>query len=159
MMIIAGLLTFNLIHYLIHSRVKGRFAMEETPMALQVLKGIYLLASALLLSELASAIKELQLLLDPKLPSQTFLLQSFSYFSIFLALVLAVLILLLWLSRILYLLFSKQNSPIQSAIHNDMGSVVLYAGILLSCTIVIKPAMVEIFELVMPVARFSPVLY
>lgn len=157
-LLFSGILTFNLTNYFIKTRMKGRYGLGEIPFSVHFLKCIHFLTAAILISEISVPMKDIQMVLMNSYTGFDLAVQLFTYFSVFLAIVWVVLFVLFWIAMIIHMVISKTSNPIQSAIQEDNGSLVLYAGIAIGMSIIIRPGISELLEGIIPV-QFAPVLH
>ncbi|MDP3930617.1 MAG: hypothetical protein Q8R57_16480, partial [Bacteroidota bacterium] len=78
------------------------------------------------------------------------LIKEFSYFSIFLGIIILTTILIVWLSSLMYSLISKGKSIFIETANNNLNAVILFIGLILALTIASKAGLTPLFDQFIP---------
>ena len=146
----SGLLTIFILNAIVNSRIKNKISENKTPLSVDILKSILFLSGGLLLSEITTSFQTLTKVLPNSFTGNELLLKEFSYFSIFLGITILTIILIVWLSTLMYSLISNGKSIFIEAANNNVNAVIVFSGLLLALTIASKTGLIPLFDQFIP---------
>lgn len=144
------LLTIFILNGIVNSRIKNKISENEIPLAVDILKASLFILGGYLLNESYAAFQTLTKVLANGYPANALLIKEISYFSIFLGLTILYIILIIWLSTLMYSLISKGNSIFIEATNNNLNAVIIFIGLILSLSIASKPGLNTLFDQLIP---------
>ena len=149
-LIVSGLLTIFILNAIINSRIKNKISENESKISIDILKGLVFLCGGLILSEISTSFYTLTKVLPNNFTGSDLILKEVSYFSVFVGISILTVIIILWLSTLMYSLISKGKSIFFETTNNNIHAIILFAGLLLSLTIVTKTGLTPLFDQFIP---------
>lgn len=143
-LLLSSILCISLLNYFMNRQMKGRFAENEIPLGVNLLKSIFFICGGLLITEIGSTSKDVVQIISLSTGKSTSLLSFTTYFALFLSITLLVLSISLWLSTMVFAVITKGRSIYDNAVQDDIKGVILFAGISISITLVVKSGMTEL---------------
>lgn len=148
--VVSGLLTIFILNAIVNSRIKNKLSENETPITVDVLKAILFLSGGLLLSEIITSFQTLTKVLETSFTGNDLLLKEFSYFSIFLVITFVCIIIIIWLSTLMFSLVSKGKNIFLETANNNLNAILLFLGIILCLTLATKSGLTPLFDQFIP---------
>ena len=139
-----------LLNGFIKSKLKNKLSENETPISISYFKGILFISLGLLFSELISTFQTLTKILPNQFEGSNLVLKEISFYCIFLGISLAIFIVLFWLSKLLFSLFSKGESIFVEVANNNLNSVIIFSAILLTFVLAVKTGITPLLDEFIP---------
>lgn len=143
-LILSSILCISLLNYFINRQMKGRFTESEMPLGVNLLKSILFICGGLLIAEIGSTSKEVIQILSLGSGDSNTLLPFITYFSLFFGLTLIILSISVWFSTMVFAVITKGISIFEHAKQDDLRGVILFGGISISITLVVKSGIDEL---------------
>jgi hypothetical protein len=137
-------------NYIVNSKLKGKLADNEIPLAIYVLKAFLFVALGLLLSEILVPLQTLGKVLPASFSENDLKLNAVMYFSLISTIALFTFVVIWWLSAIFFGLFSSGRNVYIEALNNNIGLVILFSAILLAFAFATKPCLSIIVDHLIP---------
>ena len=147
---ISGLLTVFLINSIVNSRIKNKLSENESPLTVDIVKAILFLCGGLLLSEIVNSFQTLIKVLPSSFTGNDLLLKEVMFYSIFLGIALLTLLIILWLSAMMFGIVSKGKNIFIETANNNLNAVILFCGILLALTFAAKAGVTPLLDQFIP---------
>ena len=143
-------LTIFILNGFVRFKLKNKLSENETPITTPIFKGILFISSGLLLSELISTFQTLTKILPVSYSGNDLVIREISFYCIFLALILVVLAVVLWLSTLLFSLINKGDNVFMEVANNNFQSLILFSAILLALTFAVKTGITPLLDEFIP---------
>jgi len=148
--LVSAALTIFLLNGFVRFKLKNKLSENENPIAIPIFKSVLFISGGLLLSELISTFQTLTKILPGQFESNELVLREISFYCIFLAIVLIVLAVLLWLSTLLFSLINRGDSVFVEVANNNLHSLILFSAILLALTLAVKTGITPLLDEFIP---------
>lgn len=146
--LVSGVLIVFILNSIVNSRIKGK--VSENPISVDILKAILFLCGALLLSEVVNSFQTMLKVLPSSVSGNDLLMKEIMFYSIFLGIILLTVIIILWLSAMMFGVTSKGKSIFIETANNNLNAVILFCGILLALTLAAKAGLSPLFDQFIP---------
>ena len=153
LLLLSSLLSLSLINYIINRRLKKSSKTTDSLLGSNILKAIIFVCSGLLISEVGNAGKEVMNLQFLHSVSGLALLLA-GYLSLFFSTALIITFVCIWFSTLVFSVLTKGKNIYDISANNEIADVILFAGILICITFVVKPG---ILGLLLEFIRYSGV--
>ena len=119
-----------LLNGFLKTKLKNKLSENENPISISYFKSVLYVSLGLLLGELINTFQTLTKILPSQLEGSNLVLKEISFYCVFLGITLFLFVILLWLSTLLFSLFSKGESIFIEVANNNLKSLILFSGIL-----------------------------
>ncbi len=131
-------------------KLKNKLSENENPISISYFKSVLYVSLGLLLGELINTFQTLTKILPSQLEGSNLVLKEISFYCVFLGITLFIFVILLWLSTLLFSLFSKGESIFIEVANNNLKSLILFSGILLAFVFAVKTGLTPLLDEFIP---------
>ena len=139
-----------LLNGFLKTKLKNKLSENENPISISYFKSVLYVSLGLLLGELINTFQTLTKILPSQLEGSNLVLKEISFYCVFLGITLFLFVILLWLSTLLFSLFSKGESIFIEVANNNLKSLILFSGILLAFVFAVKTGLTPLLDEFIP---------
>ena len=155
--LISGVLLVFLLNAALNFSTRKLIKPNDSPLGLHVLKAAAFISAGLLVDELLHALRALQHTLPAVSNIEAYLVEGLSYYGLFLGTVIVVVLVLVYLSALMFSLVSGGKNVFVESANESYSSMLLYASVLLAFTFAVKASLGAFMETFIPYQE--PVIY
>lgn len=146
-LILTGMLGITVINFFTGRKIKGRFISTEIPVSFNLFRVSHLLTLSILMEKIAIPFNDLSTILHDSFQGWDLWLKLGIYFSLFFAIVLLIYMVISWLCAVSFSIITNGRRPIDDAIEGNVSNIILFAGLQISFTIIVKSAVPDLLSL------------
>jgi hypothetical protein len=151
MLLLCSIIGLSLVNFITNRRLKKFHSGADALQGVSILKATFFVCIGLLISEVGTAGKEV-LNFQTLNPVGGLALFLAGYVSLFFSLALLIALICMWFSRLVFSVFTKGKNIYESAVNSEFANVVMFAGIVICITLVVKPGL---SDLLLQAIRYS----
>ena len=148
--LISGFLMVFVLNTTVKALVRKKIKPDESPVSVDIIKAVLFTMGSLLISEAVVSFQTVNKVLSESFKGNDLILKQITYASIFIFIILVMIFMILGISIMLYSLITKGRNIILEAVNNDYNAIIVYIGIVVSFTLVLKEVLNPLLDCFIP---------
>lgn len=150
LLILGGLVLLFVLNATVNALVKKKIVDVEPPLTITILKLGIFLTGGILISQITESFQTLSKVLPKNTEVEANWITELSFYCMFLALVVLITFLLIWVSAMMYKFLSKGESIFAEAANGNLKAVLLYGGVIIALSMAVKSGLTPLFDQFIP---------